>query len=103
MVEHLTADTFDEKTKKGKVVIDFYAEWCGPCMQFKPIFEKIAEEMKDIHFFKVNVDEESEIAGKFGVMSIPTIIFLNDGEEKHKSMGALSESSFKKAVKDTFQ
>jgi len=80
-----TEVTASDKT----VLIDFWASWCGPCRMLSPIVDEIAEERADIKVCKVNVDEEPELAGRFGVMSIPTLIVLVGGEVKNKSVGVI--------------
>lgn len=70
-----------------KVLIDFYADWCGPCRMVSPIIDEIAEENPEIQVCKVNVDENPDLAGQFGVMSIPTLVVMEKGEIKAKSMG----------------
>ena len=69
------------------VLIDFWASWCGPCRMLSPVVDEIAEERTDIKVGKINVDEEPELAGRFGVMSIPTLVVLVGGELKNKSVG----------------
>ena len=71
-----------------KVLIDFYADWCGPCRMVSPIIDEIAEENPEIRVCKVNVDENPDLAGEFGVMSIPTLVVMEKGEIKAKYMGA---------------
>ena len=70
------------------VLIDFWASWCGPCRMLSPIVDELAEEREDIKVGKVNVDEEQELAEKFGVMSIPTLIVFKDGEVVNQATGA---------------
>jgi thioredoxin 1 len=98
MVAELNEENFKQMTSKGKAVIDFYAEWCGPCQMMKPIFEKVGAEIKGINFFKVNVDECADTAGLYAVRSIPTIIFMKDGKEVERVLGVLYEAEFKKKV-----
>jgi thioredoxin 1 len=103
MVDQLTDAEFEAKTAKGFAVIDFYADWCGPCQAIKPIFEKTSKEFTKVHFFKVNVDDNEESAAKFEVRSIPTIVFLKDGELVNRIVGTTYEDAFKKLIKETFK
>ena len=81
-------NNFEEIKKNDKaVLIDFYANWCGPCKMLSPIIDEIAEEREDIIVGKVNVDSEPELAEKFGVFSIPTLVILKNGEVVHQSAG----------------
>ena len=78
---HLTRQKFDEIGKKGVVLIDFWAQWCGPCRAIAPTVEELAKEYDGrVTVAKLNVDEERELAAQFGIMSIPTLIILKDGE-----------------------
>ena len=72
-----------------KVLVDFWASWCGPCRMVGPIVEEIANERPDIKVCKINVDEQPELAAKFGIMSIPTIILIKNGEAVKKNVGTL--------------
>ena len=78
---------FEELSTKGLVLVDFYADWCGPCKMISPVLEEMSNEMTDVTFLKVNVDLESELAQRFSVMSIPTLIVFKDGELKEKVLG----------------
>jgi thioredoxin 1 len=82
-------NNFEEiKNSEKPVLLDFYAEWCGPCRMVGPIIEEIAKERDDIVVGKVNVDEEEELAGKFGVFSIPTLVVIKDGKIVSQESGA---------------
>lgn len=86
-----------EKTDKVTVV-DFYATWCGPCQMQGPIIEELAEERDDVKFCKLDVDEAREIAAKFGVMSIPTIMIFKNGEITYKEPGLLMKEELLKLI-----
>ena len=70
------------------VLLDFYADWCGPCRMVGPVVAEIADERNDIKVGKINVDEQSELAAQFGVMSIPTLVVIKDGKVVNKAVGA---------------
>ena len=80
-----TEVTASEKT----VLIDFWASWCGPCRMLSPVVDEIAEEHADVKVCKINVDDEPELAGRFGVMSIPTLVVISGGQVKNKSVGVI--------------
>ena len=86
----LTTENFDQEVLKSEqtVLVDFYADWCGPCKMMSPVIDEIAEERTDIKVGKLNVDENMEIAQRYGVMSIPTLIVFKNGEIAKKDMGA---------------
>ncbi|MBW6432091.1 thioredoxin, partial [Patescibacteria group bacterium] len=85
---------------KGNVVVDFYADWCGPCKMMAPIFEEAAKEAKDAKFGKLNVDEAREMAMRYGVMSIPTLIVFKDGEVKNQVAGVQDKETLIKMAKE---
>ena len=85
----VTKDNFnDVKNSDKTVLLDFYADWCGPCRMVGPIVDEIAQECPDVLVGKINVDEEQELAAAFSVMSIPTLVVMKNGEVVSKSMGA---------------
>ncbi|HRN71334.1 MAG TPA: thioredoxin [Candidatus Woesebacteria bacterium] len=79
---------------KGIVLVDFYADWCGPCKATEPIIEELSESMKDVKFVKVDVDANQELAGKYSVFSIPTFLILKNGEVVNQFVGAQGKESF---------
>jgi thioredoxin 1 len=98
MVTELNQENFKQMTKQGKAIVDFYADWCGPCQMMKPTFEKVAASMKGINFFKINVDNAPDTAQMYAVRSIPTIVFLKDGKEMDRILGVLQEQDFKAKI-----
>lgn len=83
MVKHLENENFDELVKNGIYLVDFYADWCGPCKMLAPVLDEI----DFVEVIKINVDNHPDLARHYGVMSIPTIIFLKDGIEIRKEIG----------------
>lgn len=112
-LEHLTKDTFltkvfnYEKNQEWKFagelpcLIDFYADWCAPCKMVAPILEELAEEYKGkINIYKIDTEEEQELAGVFGIRSIPSLLFCPKDGSPQMAMGALPKDTFKKAIED---
>ena len=97
----LTSATFDEviNSSDTPILVDFWAEWCGPCKQIAPILDQIGAEMpSQITIAKLNVDDYGDIAGRFNVMSIPTFIIFKGGETKKAFVGARSKEDMKKEI-----
>ncbi len=93
---HANDNNFNEKIQNGTVLVDFYADWCGPCRMLSPILEGLSN---DINIVKVNVDKAPTTAQQFGIMSIPTIIVFKDGKEITKKIGLCSKEDIKEMVK----
>ena len=92
-------DNFDSvKNSDKKVLIDFYADWCGPCRMVSPIVDEIAEERADILVGKINVDDSPELAIQFGIVSIPTLIVMEKGDIVNKMVGARPKSEILSAL-----
>ncbi|MDA7848241.1 thioredoxin [Sulfurospirillum sp.] len=88
----LTASNFDESIKEGIALVDFWAPWCGPCRMLAPVIEELAEDFDGkAKICKVNTDEEQDVAVKYGIRSIPTILFFKDGELVDQMVGASSK------------
>ena len=87
---HITKDNFNTEVLQSDrtVLLDFWASWCGPCRMVSPIVDEIADERSDILVCKINVDEQRELAAQFGVMSIPTLVVIKNGQEVQRSVGA---------------
>jgi thioredoxin 1 len=101
MIE-LNKKNFQKEIDKGNIIIDFWAEWCGPCHALKPMFEDLSKDHKKIRFAKVNVDENPEIALEFSVRGIPTVVFLKKGEEVDRVIGVLPKEAFVERIKNHY-
>ena len=91
----LTAANFDETVKEGVSMVDFWAPWCGPCRMIAPVIEELAADFEGkAKVCKVNTDEEQDLAVKYGIRSIPTILFMKDGNVVDQMVGASSKQAF---------
>lgn len=97
----ITAENYENEVLNSDkpVLLDFWAAWCGPCKMVSPLIDEIALENADIKVGKINVDEQPELAAKFGVMSIPTLVVMENGKEVNRSIGAMPKANILKLVK----
>ncbi|MCE3038486.1 thioredoxin [Helicobacter anatolicus] len=95
----LTSENFDSVTKEGIAVVDFWAPWCGPCRMLAPVIDELANEYEGkAAICKVNTDEQDELSAKFGIRSIPTILFMKDGQVVDQMVGATSKQEIMKKI-----
>jgi len=94
MADAVTEQTFETEVLQsdGPVLVDFWAEWCGPCHAIAPVLDQIAEERSELKVVKLNIDEQPAVAQRYGVMSIPTLILFKDGEPQAAAVGAMPKS-----------
>lgn len=94
-VIELTTDNFDTEVTeyKGKVLVDFWASWCPPCKMLSPVVDEVAEEVNDVKICKINIDEQADLAMKFKVASIPTLIVFDEGVEVNRSLGFIPKAA----------
>jgi len=100
-IAHLTDDNFKEKVLDSDlpVLVDFWAPWCGPCKMIAPLLEEAAQEFdKKLKVGKINIDENSQTPTKYGIMSIPTLMFFKNGKVMDQAVGALSRQDLKKKI-----
>lgn len=115
-MEHLTKETFKEKVFNFEeneewvfegdkpAVIDFYADWCGPCKMVAPVLEELSTEYEGkVDIYKVDTEDQQELAGMFGIQSIPSILFIPMGEQPQMAMGALPKDTFKQAFSEVLK
>ena len=102
-VLNVTSENYESEVLKSEktVLIDFYADWCGPCKMMSPVIDEIAEEMKEtVKVGKINVDENQDLAMEYGVMSIPTIVILKNGEVQKTFVGVTDKEEIKHAINE---
>ena len=100
-VMKVTSENFEEEVLNSEktVLVDFYADWCGPCKMLAPVVESVAAENDDIKVVKINVDDAQDLAIKYQVMSIPTIVIIKNGQEINRSVGVVSKTDLLEMVK----
>lgn len=96
----ITSENFKSEVLENsqKVLIDFYADWCGPCKMMGPVVEEIAEEHSDVKVVKIDVDNAEDIAIKYQIMSIPTLVVVKDGQEVNRSIGLISKEKIEELI-----
>jgi len=94
MADNVKTDDFDQQVLQSdqSVLVDFWAEWCGPCHAIAPVLDEIAQERSELKVVKLNIDEQPAVAQRYGVMSIPTLILFKDGEPHAAAVGAMPKS-----------
>jgi thioredoxin 1 len=98
-MKHITSQEYDAlAVSSNLLVIDFYATWCGPCKMLAPVFEEVADKYPDVTFVKVNVDEDEELARKFRISVIPTLVFVKNGEAVKTSTGYMDADALSALV-----
>ncbi len=98
LIEIESVEQFEEINKEGKILIDFWAEWCAPCRMMLPVIDQLSQENADVTFLKVNVEKVPELASRYGVRSIPQFSFLNEGEEVQKKLGTNSQAQMQEIL-----
>lgn len=88
----LTDENFEEIVKEGIILVDFWADWCGPCKMIAPSLEQISEEMSEVKIGKLNVDENARMTMKYGILSLPSLFILKDGEVVDKIIGGVPKN-----------
>ena len=97
---HLEKEDFNHIISTDVTVVDFFATWCGPCKMISPIIEKLANDITNVKFVKVDVDKHDELARIYGIMSIPTLIFFKDGKEVKRHVGFINEDKIKEIINE---
>ena len=101
MAREINADEFNEVIKGDKpVVVDFHADWCGPCKVLSPILDELDSEVEDVEFVKINVDHYPELSGSYEIMAVPTVIMFQDGEIKNRFAGVQPKEAILEKVSE---
>jgi len=99
MVKEIKENEFKDVIKEGTVLVDCFATWCGPCRMLSPIVDQVSEEVKNVNFYKLDVDDAENISNEYGIMSIPTLLVFKDGKLVNKSVGLVNADALKELVK----
>ncbi|MBR2708165.1 MAG: thioredoxin [Bacilli bacterium] len=102
MVKDVTKDNFEKEVLKstGLVVCDFNADWCGPCKMLRPIIDEVSETRSEAKFVSINIDNEDELAYKYGVSSIPCLVLFKDGKEIKRSVGLIPREKLEEFIEE---
>lgn len=100
MAKELNSSNFDAHIKSKYALVDFWAPWCGPCQMLMPVIEQLSAEMKDIAIGKVNVDDESDLAAKYNVSAMPTLVLFSKGEIVDRRTGAATKAALKEWIEE---
>jgi len=99
LVTKVSDDTFEQEVSSGVVVVEFFADWCGPCRMLAPVIEGVAEEMGDkVSFLKLDIDSNQKVAGQFHVTSVPTLVLFKDGKEVNRIVGLRDANAIKQFI-----
>ena len=99
MVKEIKENEFEDVIKEGKVLVDCFANWCGPCKMLSPIIDSLSEEFSDTKFYKLDVDNAPETSMKYGIMSIPTLLLFKDGKLENTTVGLRSKEELEEFLK----
>ena len=106
MITNLTLENFEEEVLNSDIpmIIDFYADWCGPCQMMKPVFESVSEEYKGkLKFLKLDTQSEQGLAARFGIQGIPAFVMVNNGKEVGRLVGYMDEDTFKSRINSVLE
>ena len=101
-LKHINSKDFEKEVEKSKgaIIVDFYATWCGPCKMLSPVLEEVAETEKDVKILKVDIDENMDLAQRFGIMSVPTLMLFKDGKEYGREIGFKPKEQIEEIIEE---